>query len=70
MLTKREEEVMDLVVKGYNNREIAELLTITSHTTKAHLASIFTKLNVANRVQATVKYIFMKKLTDAKSSKE
>ena len=70
MLTKREEEVMDLVVKGYNNREIAELLTITSHTTKAHLASIFTKLNVANRVQATVKYIFMKKLTDVKSSKE
>ena len=70
MLTKREEEVMALLIKGYNNREIAEELTITSHTTKAHLASIYTKLHVANRVQATVKYLLMKNLTENTNSKQ
>jgi len=70
MLTKREVEVMELLVKGYNNKEIADLLTITSHTTKAHLASIYTKLHVANRVQASVKYLLMKSLTESSNSEE
>ena len=70
MLTHREEEVMELLIKGYNNRQIAEKLTITSHTTKAHLASIYTKLQVANRVQASVKYLLMKTPANIKYTNE
>ena len=59
MLTKRELEVLELLIQGYNNSEISEKLMITNHTTKAHIASIYKKLEVSNRVQATVKYIKM-----------
>ena len=57
MFTKREIEVLDLLVLGYNNSEISDKLSITNHTTKAHLASIYAKLNVNNRVQASVRYL-------------
>ena len=59
MFTKREEEVIELLIQGYNNNEISEKLMITNHTTKAHLATIYQKLGVSNRVQATVKYLKM-----------
>ena len=57
MLTKRELEVLELLIQGYSNTEISDKLMITKHTTKAHVASIFEKLEVNNRVQATVKYL-------------
>jgi len=59
MLTKREQEVLELLIQGYNNTEISNKLMITNHTTKAHVASIYEKLGVSNRVQATVKYLKM-----------
>ena len=57
MLTKRELEVLELLIQGYSNTEISDKLMITKHTTKAHVASIFEKLEGNNRVQATVKYL-------------
>lgn len=59
MFTKREEEVMNLLIQGLNNTEISKALAISSHTTKAHLSSIYQKLKVSNRVQATVKYLIL-----------
>ena len=59
MLTKREMEVMELIIQGYTNVEISDVLTISTHTTKAHVESIYRKLGVFNRVQATVKYLKM-----------
>ena len=59
MFTKREEEVIELLIQGYNNNEISKKLMVTNHTTKAHLAAIYQKLGVSNRVQATVKYLKM-----------
>ena len=56
-LTPRELEVLDLLIYGYNNSKISEKLCISTHTTKAHISSIYEKLNVSNRVQATVKYL-------------
>lgn len=50
-LSKREWEVVDLLSKGYTNREIAELLAISSKTVTNHLYHIFRKLEVTNRVQ-------------------
>ncbi len=56
-LTKQELCVLELVAKGMINKEIAEELNISIATTKAHLESIYKKLNAHNRVQAVVKAI-------------
>ena len=56
-LTPRELEVLNLVIKGYHNPKISEILCISEHTTKAHLASIYEKLHVTNRIQAIIKYL-------------
>ena len=53
-LTSREIEVLKLVVKGYNNNQIAQSLFISVHTVKAHLECIYRKLNVHNKVQAAI----------------
>ncbi len=54
-LTQREYEVLKLVVEGKSNNEIAEELTISSHTAKAHVCNIIQKLLVDDRTQAAVK---------------
>ena len=53
--TEREREVLFLLVRGLNNKEISKTLFISNHTTKAHVASIYKKLGVSNRVQAAIK---------------
>ncbi len=50
-LTARELMVADQVAHGATNREIAQSLDITERTVKAHLSSIFGKLEVRDRVQ-------------------
>lgn len=54
-LTQREYEVLKLIVDGKSNNEIAEILTISSHTAKAHVCNIIQKLLVDDRTQAAVK---------------
>ena len=56
-LTEREYEVLKLVVDGKSNNEIAEILTISEHTAKAHVCNIIQKLVVDDRTQAAVKAI-------------
>ena len=53
--TEREREVVFLLLRGLNNKEISKKLFISNHTTKAHVASIYKKLGVSNRVQAAIK---------------
>ena len=53
-LSKREEEVLQLVAKGASNREIASTLFISENTVKTHLRNIMNKLGVTNRSQAAV----------------
>jgi DNA-binding NarL/FixJ family response regulator len=55
ILSKREQEVLALLVQGQTNKQIAGALTITVNTVKKHLQSIFTKLNVDNRAAAVAK---------------
>ncbi len=55
IFTEREQEVLHLLLLGLNNKEISDKLFISNHTTKAHVASIYKKLGVTNRVQAAVK---------------
>lgn len=54
ILTEREVEVIERVYMGQANTDIAEQLGITVRTVKAHLGSIFKKLNVQDRFQLVV----------------
>lgn len=56
-LTEREYEVLKLVVDGHSNQEIASILNISEHTSKAHVCSIIQKLVVDDRTQAAVKAV-------------
>lgn len=51
-LSDREVEVLQLVADGKSNKEVANDLTISEKTVKAHLRSIFRKLEVGDRAQA------------------
>lgn len=54
-LTEREREVAGLAANGNANREIAEHCGITERTVKAHLAGVFTKLGVVDRLQLALR---------------
>jgi len=60
-LSAREMEVIELVVQGYKNRDIAQKLFISEKTVKNHLSAIFNKLGVADRLELTL-YVFEKRL--------
>lgn len=50
-LTQREHEIATLVGNGESNKQIAQRLSITERTVKAHLTEIFRKLDVADRLK-------------------
>jgi len=52
LLSERELQVLQLLVNGASNQEIAQTLVITIDTVKRHVSHIFAKLDVQNRVQA------------------
>jgi len=56
-LSPREREVLELLVQGQTNREIAEHLFLSVSTVKIHVEHIFAKLNVSDRTQAAVRAI-------------
>jgi RNA polymerase sigma factor (sigma-70 family) len=56
-LSKREQEILDLLVKGYRYKEIAEALGISFETVRSHLKNIYEKLHVHSRTEAVVKYL-------------
>ncbi len=51
-LTKREREVLHLLVEGKTNRKIAEELTISQATVRLHVSNILSKLDASNRTEA------------------
>lgn len=53
-LSPREMEILELVIQGMSNKEIAYCLGISHQTVKNHMTSILSKLGVADRTQATV----------------
>jgi DNA-binding NarL/FixJ family response regulator len=56
-LSKREQEILGLLAKGYLYKEIADQLGITPGTVRVHLHTIYEKLHVQSRTQAVVKFL-------------
>ena len=52
VLTVREVQVLRLILEGRSSKEVAESLYLSKRTVDFHLARIYEKLNVTNRVQA------------------
>lgn len=56
-LTRREQEILALLARGYLYKEIADLLGISLSTVRTHLHTIYEKLHVQSRTEAVVKYL-------------
>ncbi len=54
-LTAREAEVLVWIAKGKSNRDIGEILGLSSRTVNKHLEQVYIKLGVENRASAAVK---------------
>ena len=54
ILTTREKEVLQFITEGKGNKEIANVLFISTETVKSHVRNIFEKLGVNNRVKAAM----------------
>jgi DNA-binding NarL/FixJ family response regulator len=55
-LTNREVEILQHLSRGYQNKEIADLLGIGFDTVRTHLRNIYEKLHVNSRTEAVMKY--------------
>jgi two-component system, NarL family, response regulator LiaR len=51
-LSEREQSVLELVAKGYVNKEIADKLCISIETVKKHLQNTYRKLRATNKIEA------------------
>ena len=60
-LSRREMEVIQLVIQGYKNKDIGQKLFISEKTVKNHLSAIFNKLGVTDRLELTL-YAFEQRL--------
>ena len=56
-LTEREEEILVLLAEGLSNKEIADRVSISYDTVRAHLRHIYEKLHVRGRTEAVKKYL-------------
>ncbi|HRY33890.1 MAG TPA: response regulator transcription factor [Bacteroidales bacterium] len=56
-LTKREEEVLAFLAKGYFYKEIADTLFISVETVRTHIRNIYEKLQVRTRTEAILKFL-------------
>lgn len=54
LLTPRQRDVLDLIISGKSNKEIAKSLLISDQTVKTHVASILKIYKVANRTQLAI----------------
>ena len=57
-ITEREKEVLQHLAQGQTNKEISEDLVLSQSTVRNHISSIFNKLKISNRSQATAIAIY------------
>ncbi|HEX9014014.1 MAG TPA: response regulator transcription factor [Anaerolineaceae bacterium] len=63
LLTRREDEILQLLAQGLANKQIAEALKISPHTVKFHIGAIYEKLGATNRADAVRLGLQMGQLT-------
>jgi DNA-binding NarL/FixJ family response regulator len=56
-LSRREQEILELLARGYGNKEIAARLSISFDTVRTHLKRIYDKLHVRGRAGAVARYL-------------
>ena len=56
-LSRREQEILELLARGYVNKEIGERLSIGVETVRTHLKHIYDKLHVSSRTEAVAKHL-------------
>ena len=61
-LSRREQEVLELLSQGCSNKDIADKLSISIETVTWHLRHIYTKLHVRSRTQAALKFLSRRKV--------
>lgn len=63
ILTKREKQVFELLIKNYNTKEIASIMCISDKTVRNHISNVMLKLAVKGRAQAVVELLKLKELS-------
>ena len=56
-LSKREQEILELISQGYSDKEIAYVLKISARTVQTHVTRIVIKLGARNRPNAVANYM-------------
>ena len=69
-ITNREREILIQLAQGKTNREISQELILSPSTVRNHISSIFTKLRISNRSQATAIAIYAGLLNLKKENSE
>lgn len=64
-ITHREKEILVHLAQGETNKEISQKLTLSPSTVRNHISSIFAKLKISNRSQATAIAIYSGLLSQA-----
>ena len=59
-LSTREQEVLDLIARGYLLKEVSEAMKLSEHTVDTYLRRIYEKLHVHSRAQAVARYSALK----------
>ena len=62
ILTPREKEIFDLLVKNQSTKEIAKTLGISEKTVRNHISNVIQKVGVDSRIQAVFELIRFKEL--------
>ena len=62
ILTKREKEIFDLLIKNKNTKEISKKINISEKTVRNHISNVIQKLSVNSRATAVVELIKLKEI--------
>ena len=63
ILTKREREVFELLIKNYTTKEIAEKLGISEKTVRNHISNVMQKLGVKGRSSAVIEILKLNEIS-------
>ena len=63
ILTQREKQIFNLLIKNYSTKDIAETLGISEKTVRNHISNVMQKLGVNGRASAVVEVLKLKEIT-------